>query len=229
MRTSIFLFTLLVTKVVFCQTNEIEQKFKEYQFSKDFLTESIKDGNDAYSFDALITTIIENKTTIEKGSFDPLRNKGKRWVLDSVDNKLPTKKQIKHFNKMHNIEQPEIKVEVDSSSWAIERDDDYLVISFKFNPTTLPKKYAYLGDCKGLAFFNKKTKMLEKAEFINEKPIKVNILNVSELDFLILYTYDENENKYLMKKQDMRMTVSLLGQIEHVNYVTIFSNYSKVK
>jgi len=66
--------------------------------------------------------------------------------------------------------------EIDENAWGIEKDDnEFLVIKFKYDKTTLPKKYAFLGDCKGLAYFNKKTLRLEKAEFVNEQPLKIKI------------------------------------------------------
>lgn len=230
MRINIILFALAVSTSIFAQTSEIEQKFNEYQFSEGFLTESLKDDNTDHSFDAEITSIYDTETKIEEAKFDPTKKEGERWILVSVNNGVPTKKEIKQFNKAHNIKQPEIKVEVNESSWGIESDDiDYLVISFKYDPLSLPKKYAYLGDCKGLAFFNKKTKTLEKAEFVNEKPLKVKFLNVTKLDMVITYKYNEEENLYLIQKEDIRMDAELLGQVAHVNNITVFSNYVKLK
>jgi hypothetical protein len=230
MRTILLLLSITVSSVLFAQTSEIEQKFKEYGFSKAILTESLKGDNANHSFDAQITTIIDtkSKTKVEEAKFDPTKKDGERWILISVNNETPSKKEIKQFNKAHNIKQPNIKVEVDKNSWAIESDDDdYLVISFKYDAQSLPKKYAYLGECKGLAFFDKKTITFKKAEFVNEKPVKVNILNVTELDMVILYTYNAEENLYFIQKQDLRMTAILLGQAAHVNQITVYDNYIK--
>ena len=50
--------------------------------------------------------------------------------------------------------------EIDENAWGIEKDDgEFLVIKFKYDKTSLPKKYAFLGDCKGLAYFIQKEDM----------------------------------------------------------------------
>ena len=228
MRTILLLLSITISSALFAQKSEILDKFKEYEFSVEFLNQGLKDANADHFFDAKITTVNGTETKIEEAKFDPKKKIGERWSLISVNGNVPTKKETKLFNKSYNTTEPDINGKVDENSWEIEKDDEnYLVISFKYEKASLPKKYAFLGDCIGLAYFNKQTKKLEKAEFVNDKPLKIKILNVTKLDMVVLYSYDENEKIYLIQKEDLRMEVKLLGQIVNVNEITVFSNYKK--
>jgi len=228
MKVILLLLVFTISTSIYAQKSEVLEKFEEYQFSENFLTESLKDADATHSFDAKITTIDGTDTKIEEAKFDPKNEIGERWILISVNGNTPSKKELRQFNKSHNTTQPEINGRVDENSWGIESDDsDYLVISFKYDKSTLPKKYDFLGDCKGLAFFNKQTKMLEKAEFVNEQPLKVKIFNVTKLDMIVTYTFNEEEQTYFILEEELKMEVKLLGQLVDIDDITHFSNYKK--
>ena len=58
-------------------------------------------------------------------------------------------------------------------------------------------------------FFNKQSKMLEKAEFINEQPLKVKFFKVTKLDMIITYTFNEEEQTYFILEEELKMEVKL--------------------
>jgi len=89
----------------------------------------------------------------------------------------------------------------------------------------LPHKYAFLEDCKGLAYYNKQTGHLEKAEFVNDKPIKIKLLNVSRLDMIVYFEYQEEEGHYLIKSEELDMDISLFGQEVLIREYNEYSNY----
>lgn len=218
----------MISISAFSQTEEVMKKLKEYNISSEVLSSNLKDADAEHFFDLKITTITDSDTKIEKGKFDPTKNIGERWMLLSVDGETPSKKDLKNFDKAHNTKLDDVNGKVDENSWVIETDDDeYFVISFKYDKTSLPKKYTFLGDCKGLAYFNKKTARLEKAEFINEQPLKIKIFNVTKLDMVIYYFLNEEEHIYLVQKEDLEMQVKLLGQLVTIKEINEFSNYKK--
>lgn len=228
MKQLLFLIALTISMSSFAQKSKVMDKLKEYHFKDDFLTKNLKDADAEYYFDVKITTINSSETKIEEAKFDPSKNIGERWILLSVDGDSPSRKDLKNFDKAHNTKIDDINGEIDDNSWGIEKDDsDYLVINFKYDKASLPKKYDYLGDCKGLAFFNKKTKRLEKAEFVNEQPLKVKMFKVTKLDMVVTYTYNSEEQIYLIQKESLTMEVKLLGQLILLEEINEFSNYKK--
>ncbi len=219
--------TVLLTGISFAQKDVVMEKLKEYNFSEELLTENVKDADAAYAFTQKMTTINSNGTTEEISTFDPTKKIGEKWKLVSVDGNKPTKKEQKKFDKNHNS-QDEINGKLDNESWKIVRDDtDYLIISFRYDKATLPKKYQFLGDCIGYAYFNKSTKELEKAEFKNEGPLKIKMFNVQQLDMIV--NYQKMDNVYLIKTMDMEFEVLLLGQVVTVKEITEHTDYKKVK
>jgi len=228
MKKILFFIALTISVSAFSQNEEVMKKLKEAGITGEVLSSNLKDSDAEYFYDVKITTVNSSETKVEECKFDPTKKIGERWILKTVDGGSPSKKDLKNFDKAHNTKQPNINGKVDESSWGIEKDDaDYLVVSFKYDKTSLPKKYAFLGDCKGLAYFNKKSKSLEKAEFVNERPIKIKIFNVTKLDMAVYYFFNKEAQTYMIKKEDLDMQVKLLGQLVDINEKSEFSNYRK--
>ncbi|WP_152286375.1 hypothetical protein [Flavicella marina] len=222
----IFLLSL-VTFIATAQKSEVLKTLKEYHFDENFLLENLKDSDAQYSFDVNTTNVIGGKTTIQIAKFDATQEVGKRWILLKENGKEPTKKQLRTFDKTHNTKD-KVNGTIDDNSWRIEKDtDNEIVITFQYDKKSLPKRFRYLGDCKGLAYFNKKTKKLEKAEYVNLKDIQIKIFKVKKLDLVVYYDYNDEFNTYLISKEDIRMTIKFLGQIMEANDINILSNYKK--
>ncbi len=228
MKNILFIVALMISISAFSQNEEVLNKLKKAGITSDLLTSNLKDGDAEYFYDVKITTVNNSKKKVEECSFDPTKEIGKRWILKSVNGKSPSKKDLKNFDKTHNTKQPDVNGKVDESSWKIEKDDtDYLLVSFQYEKTSLPQKYTYLGDCRGVTYFNKKSGNIEKTEFTNKKPIKIKIFNVTKLNMVVTYFYDENLQTYLVKEEDLDMKVKLLGEVVDINEKSEFSNYRK--
>ena len=213
----------------FSQQDEIKKKFEEYNLKVDFLTENLKDADAQYSFNFKITTITSQDTKVKTGRFDATKPVGQRWILLKVNGNAPSKKELKDFDKSYNTKQDDMNGKVDDNSWKIERDDDdYFVINFKYDKNTLPKKYNFLGDCTGKAYFNKKSKRLEKAKFVNDEPLKIKIFKVNDLVMDVNYAYNEDGKTYLVSKENLDMKVKLLGQLMDIDEITEYTDYKKV-
>jgi len=229
MRKLLFLIAMSVSFSSFSQTDDIKKKFEEYNMKADFLTENLKDADAQHSFNFKITTVTSQDTKVETGKFDVTKPVGQRWILLKVNGGTPSKKDLKNFDKAHNTKQDNVNGKVDDNSWKIEKDDDeYFVISFKYDKNTLPKKYDFLGDCTGKAYFNKKSERLEKAEFANDKPLKIKIFKVNELDMFVNYTYNEESKTYLISKENLDMKANILGQVIDIKEITEYSDYTDI-
>lgn len=208
------------------QKSDVISKLIEYGIASDALEHGLQDASAAYAFN--FTTVFENngKTDTEESHFDPKQPVGSKWILDSHNGNTPTKKELKNFDKAHNTNKDGINGKVDDASWKILTDDEVaFTVSFAFDKESLPKKFEFLGDCTGTAFFNKETKSLEKVVFVNNGPLKIKILKVSSLNMVI--TYINLDGKFLMETETLNMTVDMLGQIVPVKEVMTYSNYKK--
>lgn len=214
----------------FAQKDVVLEKLSAYGITEETLGTGLQDTDATHSFDIDITTNNGTKNIVEEGHFSPLVPVGERWTLKTVNGNVPTKKEHKKFNKAHNTKQPDINGEISDDSWSIEKDtEDEIVISFKYNKESLPKKFEFLANCTGKAFISKKTKRLVRASFTNDEPLKVKIFNVSKLEMIVNYHYIKEENLYVMDTQHLDMQVKLLGQLVEVEELNEYYHYKKVK
>jgi len=230
MRQALLLIVITASLTSCAQKEDVEKKFNEYQLSAKFLTTNLKDADAEHYFDLKTTIVNGAETKIVESTFDPSKNVGKRWNLVSVNQVSPLIKEIKEFDKTHNTTQEGVNGQIDASSWNIEKDDDaYLVLSFRHDKKSLPRKFSFLGDCKGLAYYNKKTERLEKTEFVNEKPLKIKVFNVTRLDMVVHYKFNHEDAVYLIHTEELDMEVMLLGQIVPIKEINEYGNYSKAE
>lgn len=143
--------------------------------------------------------------------------------------KDPSKKEIKEFNKDTNFNEEEINAKIDDSSWDVESDNsEYLVVTFKYNSSTLHWRYKFLTDIKGKAYLNKSTKQLEKVEYTNERTTKIKPFNVDKYLMVINYIYNETEKIYQVEKEEINMDVKVLGKSASTKHIFEYSNYRKL-
>lgn len=218
------------TLYVHAQTDEIKKLLDAYQVTGDLLTTNLKDADAEHYFELHSSTSNGGEISTYKSIFDPSKKVGQRWILKSVNGENPSAKDIRDYDKLHNTKKQDINGKVDERAWEIIKDDpDSLILAFKYAKKTLPKKYDFLGDCIGLAYFNKKTGHLEKAEFVNEEPIKISVFNVQNLDMVVLYKFHEEEGIYVIDKEELDMEVNLLGQQVSIREQNDYQNYRKIK
>lgn len=228
------MLTILIASLTTCTQKEVKEevlkKLEEYQITTETLTRNLKDANAEHYFDLKTTTIKGTMTRVVESTFDPSKNTGERWMLLSVDQNSPSAKDLTDFDKYNNTKRRGLNGKIDESSWKIEKDDEAtLVISFKIDKKTLPKKYSFLGHCKGSFFFNKKTEQLEKAEFVNEQPLKIRIYDVTRLDMFVYYEYQESEGIYLIRREELDMEATILGQPVQIKETNEYRNYRRVE
>ncbi len=195
-----FLSVFLISTLFSCAENEaVSKKLEKYKITADLLTRNLKDADAEHFFHLKSTLVNGEEVKILESTFDPTRDIGERWNLVSVDGAGPSAADHREFDRTHNTKRK-----------------------------SLPKKYSFLGDCQGLAYFNKQTERLEKAEFVNKKPVKIKFLNVSSLDMVVHFEFYEEEGHYLIKSEELDMEVKLLGQLLPIKENNEYINYRKV-
>lgn len=230
MKHILYLFLIGCSLSLHAQAEEIRKKLEAYQVSGELLTINLKDADAEHYFDLSSSTDNGGEIRTVESTFDPSKKVGQRWILKMVNGENPSGREIRDFDKLHNTKKQDINGKVDERSWEIIKDDaDSLILGFKYAKKTLPKKYDFLGDCKGRAHFNKNTGHLEKAEFVNEKELKISVFNVNSLDMLVHYKFHEDEGVYLIHKEILDMEVKLLGQLVSIREHNKYQNYRKIK
>ncbi|SFT40381.1 hypothetical protein SAMN05216474_0371 [Lishizhenia tianjinensis] len=212
------------------EKSKVLERLKAYNFNETTLTEHLIDTLAKYSYNTHTTTYIKDEQKIKKANYNPALKLGERWHLDSVDHRIPTEKERAAFNKNHNQDKYGASGKIADTSWHIVAEDlNYLKVSFRFEPNGLPELFSFLGKCIGYAYFNKKTKKLERAQFINEEPVRFHIFQVKDLEVNIYYSFNTAKKKYFVDKEVAELSISLLGNKVQVKEICRFSNYKKVK
>lgn len=232
MKTLKYLLLLLVfsATTAYAQSDKIQNIFAEYNITEEMLTENLKDANAEYAFDYKSTITTDVNTTVQFARFDPSKKIGERWTLVSVNGEDPSVEDINTFDQTHNTTRNNVNGKVDEDSWQIEKDtESELVLSFRYNKKSVPRKYRFLADCKGTVYFDKNANVLKKTEFTNEgKPIRVKILKVQGLDMEVDYQLQEDGKTYLIVKEILDMKMRMFGQDVEVIEINEYSNYSKI-
>lgn len=229
MKHSILLFALLFGLSASAQSDEVKEKFAEYQMSADLIIQNIKDADAEYYFDLKSTTLNGRNTKVEVSHFDPAQAEGNRWILESIDGNLPSAGDLKTFDNANSTKQNGINGTIEHASWQIVRDNaEYLTVSFVYEKSSLPKKYAFLGDCNALAYFNKKSKTLEKIQFLNSAPLTIKSNEVFLLDMTVYCDWSDIAQAYFISSETMRMSVYLNEQVVVVKETNEYSNYRKL-
>lgn len=231
MKKLFYCITLFLSVTATAQDNAVLDKLKEYNIPVELLAKSVggADTDEDYSFNFTTTSDVGAEIIVEEAKYDPTQKKGEQWILLSYNGNDPSKKELKQFKKDNNMKEEEIKAKIDDSSWGIESDNnDYLVVNFRYDSSTLKWRYKYLADIKGKAFLNKTTKQLEKVEYVNVKPTKIKPFKVDQYSLVVDYVFNDNEKIYLVEKEEIKMNAKMFGQTVPVKFTSEYSNYKKL-
>jgi len=217
----------LAVLVSFAQKSVVLESFKKYGIDPSILDPKSTQRSEKYTFDYKYTTVTDNKETVILAKFDPSKPQEERWTVISVKGKAPSASDIKAFRKNHG--KPPVTATIDENTYKIDKvNADFLIISYKQNPASLPAEASFMKDCKLYMTINLKTKRLEKLQSLNEKPLKIKMFNAEKLDLVAKYKYDENEKRYFTESEDLNLMVKFLGQLMPMETISEYSNYKKI-
>jgi len=226
----LLLFIMGTISQLTAQKAEIEKRLAELGISSDLAFNNLSENNINYSCNAIMTETTTEKTTVEKASFNPLKDDGSRWTLISVNGDTPSKKDIKKFNKAHNDSGNRIQAKPDENSMKIITDNEHiLVIGLQYKESDLPKKYKFLAQCNSEIYVDKEAKRLYKIRFFNTEPLKIKVFNVVKLDMTMEFMQSSDGETTLLKDETTIMDVKLFGKMVEIIEKSDFYDYNKVK
>lgn len=226
-RLLLVLFLLSVSTIAaFAQKSAVLDAFSKHGIDAGILNpENLQMPKD-HSYDLSQTTITAGSEKVILAQFDPTKSKEEQWTVVSVDGKSPYKSDINSFRKGQNKQSG--TAQTDDASYKIEKETPtQLTISYKQNPAAGDKDGAFMKDCRMYMTVNLKTKKLEQVQVLNEKPLKIKIVNAEKFDLVIKYRWNETSKHYFTVSENLNMLVKFLGQGTDVQTITEYSNYAK--
>lgn len=224
---SILILTASVLSAL-AQKQAVLDAFSKHGIDPAILEPKIKERPDNYAFDLKYSTITSGKESVTLAKYDPTKAEDDRWTVISVKGKAPSASEIKSFKKNHS-KQP-VTAKTDDATYLVEKETpDYLVISYKQDPTSIPQEAQFMKDCRQHLTINLKTKKMEKLQSLNEKPLKIKIFNAEKLDLVVKYVWNEKEGRYFTESEDLNLIVKFLGQLAPMETLSEYSNYKKVQ
>ncbi|HWW38698.1 hypothetical protein [Pedobacter sp.] len=227
MKTAAALFLLVIsTLTASAQKFTVLSTLSKYGIDASILNASTTQQPEDYAYDFKQTTITAGKQNTTVAKFDPSSPKEEQWTVVSVDGKSPSKSETNTFRK--NQAKQSTSDQTDESSYKIEKESpDHLVISYKPDPNAVPKDAAFMKDCRSYMTINLKTKKLEQVQVLNEKPVKIKILNAEKFDIVMKFNWNDQAKRYFCLSQNLNMQAKFMGQPVTVETITEYSNYSK--
>ncbi|MFC4209840.1 hypothetical protein ACFOWA_01525 [Pedobacter lithocola] len=181
---------------------------------------------EGYAYDIKQSTTAGGKTTITEAKFDPSSPTEEQWTVRSVNGKSPSKGVISSFRKERTKAQKYPKI--DDASYRIEKEtSEELVISYKFDATSLGKDVAFMKDCRTYMSVNPKKKKLSQLQTVNEKPVKVAILNADKFELISKFVLHEQSKHYFPQLEKLNVQAKFVGQPITIQTTTEFGNYIK--
>lgn len=224
---SLILFFLVVfTSTISAQKSKISDVFFKYGIDSSILNPEKTKRPDNFAFDFKQTIITTASEAVTIAKFDPSNSEIDRWTVVSVDGKSPSKSAVNTFRKNQN--KPTPNSQIDDASYKIEKETtDQLVISYKFDPSSVNKDNAFIKDCRFYMTISLKSKKLDQIQTLNEKPVKVAILTADKFDLVVKYKWDDQARQYLPVNEKLQMDAKFIGQATNVQTITEYSNYVK--
>ena len=220
-------FVLLMGSQAFAQKDAVVSVLGKYKLDESILDEKLRIKPTDYSYDLKETVATEGTEKVILAHYDASKAEEERWTVISSDDQDPSTAEIRRFKKEH-AKPPYPPAKIDDSSYKIEKEENgLLVISFKLDPASLVQDNSFIKDCRSFLTIDTKTGKITKAESVNEKPLKVKSFNVPVLNSYSELTWNDAEQKYFPKKDNINMTIKLLGQEVPTTTIMEYSNFKK--
>ncbi|MEJ5053838.1 hypothetical protein [Sphingobacterium sp. MYb382] len=208
------------------QKSVIEDAFSKYQIDTKLLDAEYLQQPTNYAYDMKQTLSAAGKETVTVATFDPTRPKDEQWNVLSINGKAASKSDVNSFRKTR--EKPAETNRADDATYKIDKETaDYLVISFKLDPSSLPKEASFMKDCRMVMTINLKTKRLEKTQAFNEKPVRIKILTADKFELTVKHVWNDQAQRYFTTGDDLNMLAKFIGQETNVRTTSEYSNFAK--
>lgn len=208
------------------QEKSAETLFRELKLEIWQIDEHLTNEFADRSFNYTYLIIKEGETIKYEANFDPRRGTEERWQLQAFNDSIPSKHDKREFREFINAPVERPRALIDTTRIAVvENSDSLLGIAFYYNKEELPKHLEYLERCKGIAWFSKTSKHLERTEIINTAPLEFRLLPVKDFRRTVLYEPDEEGNILLIKEEKTAVLADVFGRMTRVMEIKSYSDY----
>ena len=230
----LILLTLIIAFAYISQAQDhkASQLLEKYGFTTEHVLNGLDLSNSTYSFSSTITTNTYTASTnsnfkdVRTYSFDAKKEKGAQFTLLSVNDTVPTKSDIKHFNKQHNSSSKQKKVILKQEDFFVKSNDDATaVIGFNMPKDELPSKFAYMAHSTGFIYIDKKSGRITKIEIKSNEAFSMKIFHVTEMLIQIKFAYNEEHKQYYIISENTKMKILMLGAIAESKIEEVFSEF----
>lgn len=231
MKTLLTLVSLFAILLLFGQADVVEKRLEEYGVRTDFLEHSLRNTKESYVYKYKMTYgAMDGTPVVNISEYDPRRKLKNRWQLITVNGKLPSKKELRKWNKFNNERGEELHAEIDKSTYEVVVDNPtYFSFSFKYKPETVSKNRQFLADCIGYAYYNKQEKKITGVRYENFRETKVRLYNCHELVISHELDYDQKADVHLITSEDFDFKVMVVGQEIELEQLGEYFDYEKIK
>ena len=198
--------------------------FSRYGINMEVIENNAKENAKTMAYDLKQITSASSNEKIEFASYNGSKAEGSRWELKSVNGKPPTSGQIKSFLKAHP-DKPPVPVIDEDTYKVVSQENNILTIEFSYLSNKLTNENSFLKDCKGKLFINIKSKLLEKQEIENLKPLKIKGIKLAKLLTVSSFTFDENLRRYFITNEVTNFVIQLLVLTSDSVVTSEYSNY----
>ncbi|ASZ12586.1 hypothetical protein KTO58_11595 [Chitinophaga pendula] len=220
--------SLLVTSTltVSAQKSVVLDAFSKYGIDASLLEPTTLQQPTDYAYDLKATSTAAGKQTVTMAQYDPSKPAEERWTVVSVNGQSPSRGEVNSFRKEHA--KPASSSRADDASYKIDKETaDYLLISYKQDPTSLPKDASFMKDCRMYMTINLKTKKAEQSQVLNEKPVKIKMLTAEKFEIMVKYNWNSEAKRYFTVSEALDMQAKFLGQTANVETASAYSNFAK--
>ena len=227
MKNTAIVLILFAAVQAFAQPSDVHNKLRNYNVSLTDITLNTQPFGFRKAFSMEVSTYYNQYPANYSATYDPSQSPA--WQMTSWNGQSPDKQQADVLKiKVERCATEPVKI--DEKTLKAEQFGDYLIVSFRLDPSTVPSEYMYLKDCGGQAYINTVTGKLEKTIWENFQPTKSQSLHLNNIREEVYFGFADASYHVTRELQYIGETERTpSGDVSGEAYQSItYSNYRKM-
>ncbi len=227
MKNAAIVLLLSIAVQAFAQPSDVHNKLRNYNVSLTDITLNTQPFGFRKAFSILVETYYNQRPVNYSATYDPTQSPA--WQMTSWNGQSPDKQQAEVLKiRMERCATEPVKI--DEKTLKAEQFGDYMIVSFRLDPSTVPSEYMYLKDCEGQAHINTISGKLEKTIWENFQPTKSQSLHLKNIREEVYFEFADGSYHVTKELQYIGETVrGPSGDIVGEAYQSItYSGYRKL-
>lgn len=218
----------MLSAIAKLQPTDVISQLKSYNVTLTDITLHAQPTSKEYTFNMEYSVPDPKYPVTYNATYDP--TKSPAWLMTSWNgNNKPEKYQTNSLTD-RVAKYATVPVVVDEASLKSAMEGNYLVVSFRVVPASVPKQYMYLKDCDGKAYINTNSGKLEKTVWENFHPTRNAAVRVKKIREEVYFI--NADGMYHVSKEAQTMGGSVATKTGDVtgqaDQVITYLNYRKV-